>query len=150
MHLAPELAAAPLHQAHFGLDPLEAILIFAIVPGAIDEPGVAFLCDDIHSLVHPARGIDRRMRRTDGFRRNRPVVDGIELAFKLEILVQPHALHHLDELVHAPVARFATGKQFPEDFEFLRTRTVDNVDAEAPAADPVDRSRVFCDNSAGP
>ena len=107
MHVAAELAAAPLHQAHFGLDPLEAILIFAIVPAAIDEPGIAFLRDDIHALVHAARRIDRRMRGTDRFGRDGAVVDGIEFALELEIVVQPHALHDLDELVHAPVARLA-------------------------------------------
>src|SRR5262249_56415995 len=74
------------------------------------------------------------------------VGDRIELALELEIVVEPHALEDLDELVHAPVARLPAGEELAEHLELLRARAIDDVDAEPPTADAVDRGRVLGDD----
>src|SRR5262249_57607350 len=142
------LGAALLHQADLALDPLEAFLVLTIVPAAVDEPDVAFLSDDVHALVHPACRIDRRMRHPHRLGRHVAVGDRIEFALELEVVVEPHALEHLDELVHAPIARFSACEELAEHLELLRARAVDDVDAEPSPADALHRVALLSTNLA--
>ena len=139
LHLAAEFPDAALHLADFVLNALQALFVIGAVPVVIDEPAFAFLCDDIHAVVRAAGGIERRVGRAHRARRHFYAVEMIEVAVECDGFLGPQAFHHLDEFLHLPVAATVRLDPLAIHIMFLRTRSVDNVDAEAAAADAIER-----------